>query len=57
MENKPYVRPLTNLRFKWYIFRRIYKDEWNAASITEHQAILKRKSPVLKKLIQQDGCK
>ena len=34
-ENKPYVRPLTNLRFKGYIFRRIYednKDEWNAAS-------------------------
>ena len=41
---KPYVRPLTNLRFKGHIFRRIYedyKDEWNAASIPERQAILK----------------
>ena len=43
-ENKPYVRPLTNLRFKGYIFRRIYEDnidEWNAASIPERQALLK----------------
>ena len=43
-ENKPYVKPLTNLRFKGYIFRRIYednKDEWNAAYTPERQALLK----------------
>ena len=43
-KEKPFVRPLTNLRFKGHIFRRIYedyKDEWNAASIPERQAILK----------------
>ena len=43
-EDKPYVRPLTNLRFKGHIFRKIYedrKDEWNAASIPERQPILK----------------
>ena len=42
-KEKPYVRPLTNLRFKGHIIRRIVdnKDEWNAASIPERQAILK----------------
>ena len=43
-DSKPYVRPLTNLRFKGHILRKIYedyKDEWNAASIHERQAILK----------------
>ena len=50
-ENKSYVRPLTNLRLKWYIFRRIYEDEWNGASIPQRQAILKKQSSVLKELI------
>ena len=42
-KEKPYVRPLTNLRFKGHIIRRIVdnKDEWNAASIPERQEILK----------------
>ena len=42
-ENKSYVKPLTNLRFKGYILRRIYednKDEWNAAYTPERQALL-----------------